>query len=118
MKRKILLVDDDQNLRIILSEALTNKTFDIDVLMAKDPIEATDKWHMYKSSITHVIVDYYMPIDNGMEFCKLIKSTNPNVKTVLFSGDPELERSMNSGFVDMFFSKDKTKQLINYILGK
>lgn len=116
MKKKILLVDDDTNLRLILTEALTHKNYDVEVISAKDPLEAMDKWHTYKSTITHVIVDYYMPIDNGLEFCKIIKGTSPDVKVVLFSGDSELERSEKSGLVDKFFSKDNTKQLLTYIL--
>lgn len=117
-KKKILLVDDDTNLRLILAEALTAKNYNVEVISAKDPLEATDKWHTYKSSITHVIVDYYMPIDNGLELCKIIKSTNPSVKVILFSGDSELERSEKSGIVDKFFSKDNTRQLLTYVLGQ
>ncbi len=116
MKKKILLVDDDNIFRSTLSGSLTDGNFNIEVIDAKDPIDAIDKFHQFKDSLTHVVVDYYMPIENGLEFCKLVKSSSPNIIVILFSGDVDLERTLKSGFVDKFFRKDRPKQLVNYLL--
>ena len=69
--QKILIVDDSEINREILA-AMLEKTYEID--MAKDGQEAIEilekKWKTYQI----VLLDLNMPVMNGYQLCKEIKS--------------------------------------------
>ena len=69
---RILIVDDDEEIRILLSRTL-NK-WGHEVITASDGVEA---WHiLHKGSISFVISDWMMPKMDGIELCKRIRSAN------------------------------------------
>ncbi|MGG6297382.1 response regulator transcription factor [Leptolyngbya sp. AN02str] len=73
----VLIVDDSQTLRQMLSELLHEN--DMDVLMATNGIEA--KAQMQQHTPDLVITDLVMPEMNGYELCRWIKN-NPAMQAI------------------------------------
>ncbi len=118
MAKVVLVVDDDEQTRESMKELLEAKDPYIEVHTAKDPLDAISSFHKLKDSLGFVIVDYYMPVDNGLEFCKVVKSNKPSVQVLLFSGNQELRSGENSSnYVDKFFLKPDGRGVVDYITG-
>lgn len=108
---KILVVDDDQQIRNMLRATLERENYE--VVEAGDGIEAMAA---YKSeSIDLVITDIVMPDKEGIELIMELKGTNPEVKIIAISGggriNPEdyLKWARRFG-VDRTFSKPVDRQ--------
>jgi sigma-B regulation protein RsbU (phosphoserine phosphatase) len=72
MARQILVVDDDKTTRFLLSQLL--QEWDYEVATASDGKEAWDI--LQKDPISFVITDWMMPIMDGLELCRKIRSAN------------------------------------------
>ena len=79
-KRKILVVDDELYVRLMLKGAL-NK--DYLVLEARDGEEAIDKIAVGNFDV--VITDIRMPKVNGIEVLKFTKKNKPKTKVIVMS---------------------------------
>jgi two-component system alkaline phosphatase synthesis response regulator PhoP len=77
MKYKILIADDEQDIRELLNYLLTKDGFD--VIEAKDGNEAIVMAKKHLPDL--ILLDYMMPIKNGLEVCKLLKSVVEFEKT-------------------------------------
>lgn len=117
MSKVVLVVDDDEQTRESLKELLITKDPYITVHTASDPLDAISAFHKIKDSLSFVIVDYYMPVDNGLEFCKVVKSNKPAVQVLLFSGNHDLKDQGNGEFVDKFFLKPDGRGIVEYVIG-
>jgi CheY-like chemotaxis protein len=87
---KILIVDDDQTIRAMLTEALTliqSRTFLIEE--ASNGIEASIKLGTYRPDL--LILDIFMPEMDGLEVCRIIKNEPElsNMKVLISTGYPE-----------------------------
>ena len=77
-----LVVDDEFDIREMLSEAL--KTYGFDILLAADGEEA---WKLFQKNDPHIIIsDIYMPKKNGLMLLKQIKETAPRRTVILMTG--------------------------------
>ncbi|MBD1913293.1 MULTISPECIES: response regulator [unclassified Leptolyngbya] len=74
---KVLIVDDSQTLRQMLSELL--EATGIDVVEATNGVEAKNKIREHTPDL--VITDLIMPEMNGYELCRWIKN-DPTTKTI------------------------------------
>ncbi len=72
MRPHLLLVDDDRDELMILSDALKEAGIDCICTWATDPLQALDMLHYLKADF--IFMDYNMPKMNGIE-C-IIKSVN------------------------------------------
>lgn len=88
----ILVVDDEQGLRVMLSEILEERNYK--VITASNGIEAVQKYQTHKDQISMVISDLGMPLMGGEEVFKKLKEINPHVKMVFVTGYLE-ENSKN-----------------------
>ena len=103
---KILVVEDDQNLRLTLTELLRMEGFT--VVTARDGDEG------YLQAITHqpdlVITDLNMPILNGMELARLLRRQRgkiagiPIIALSANLADYDLPEKMSAG-IDRFIDK-------------
>lgn len=89
----VLLTDDDEGLRIVLSIALRGKGFAVDV--AANSTEALQKFR--EGHYDWVITDIDMPGMNGLELVKQVKEIVPSVRVIVITGsgpppDPRLLR--------------------------
>jgi len=79
---KIMIVDDEAGIRDLLSEALSEKGFD--VTSAKDGRESLR--YMRKIAFDLLITDINMPNLNGIELLKRMKTAGRKEKVVIMTG--------------------------------
>ncbi len=88
--KRLLVVDDDHNVRLTLSLALKSEGFVVE--SAGDAQEALTK--VRSNSYECVISDINMPQMNGIELVKVAKKEQPGLRFILISGyhcDDDLE---------------------------
>ena len=81
-KRQVLVVDDDEALRDILSRMLS--FWGYDVTLAGNGLEAETLF--FTGSYDLVITDLQMPLMNGWELSRLVKERSPNTPVMVVSG--------------------------------
>ena len=79
MAKKILVVDDDEGVRVLHSRFLKKMYPDAHVIQASNGREAFDLAKQYKPRI--IVTDYSMPEMNGYEFLNLLKG-EPTTKHI------------------------------------
>ena len=81
---KILLVDDEKNIRFLLSEVLTHEGFD--VTEAKDGQESLEK--METSNFDLVITDIHMPRMDGISMLHHMEIAGREEKVIIMTAKP------------------------------
>ncbi|MBE2280825.1 MAG: response regulator [Ignavibacteriaceae bacterium] len=81
-KAKILFADDDNLLRELICELLVSHG--IEVVQAKNGLEAFEI--IEKDNFDLIIIDYNMPLKNGLETIKLVRERDPAIPFVLSTG--------------------------------
>ena len=81
---RILVIDDEEDLRIILRELLESKGYS--VVACADGIEALEYYMRHHAEIDAIIIDMIMPRMGGYECIKKIKKINPGAKILVSSG--------------------------------
>jgi CheY-like chemotaxis protein len=84
---KILVVDDDDAVRDVLTQALKRRT-EFAVENAADGIKACIKLGSFKPDL--LVLDLFMPEMNGLEVCRVIKSDSElaELKVLITTGHP------------------------------
>ncbi|MFH0731890.1 MAG: response regulator [Candidatus Omnitrophota bacterium] len=80
--KKILIVDDDKQIRDLLSDYLTKKGFMVST--AKDGLEAISKSEAEK--FDYIFLDIKMSGLNGVEVFKHIKQNKPQTNIIIMTG--------------------------------
>ena len=80
----ILLVDDEEQLRKMLSSILTKCGYT--VILAEDGNDAIEKYHQHIGTVNLVILDVVMPRKDGISTYNEIKLLRPDAKILLTSG--------------------------------
>lgn len=80
----ILLVEDDDSVRRVASEAL--KRHGYHVIEARDPDQARNIVRAYDGSIAMLLTDMVMPGDNGLELAESINEILPGIRVLCMSG--------------------------------
>ncbi len=99
MKYKVLVVDDDSNMRVALNESLMKKGYEVHT--ASDSISA--KEIMGKHIVDLVITDVKMPGDNGIDLLHYLKEKIPFVPVILITAYGTIQdavRVMKEGAFD------------------
>jgi class 3 adenylate cyclase len=102
---KILIVDDEEGVRISLKKVLHRDGYDITT--AENGMEAIDIVRKHINEIETVISDFKMPGLDGLETLTEIGNLNPEIIRVILTGYATLDRaieSVNSG-IDGFLTK-------------
>jgi DNA-binding NtrC family response regulator len=107
------IVDDDIDITALFQDALCENFEGISIVSFNDPIIAFEHFTANKENYALVISDLRMPGLNGLELLKKIKSSNPNVRTILMSvynfDENELfQRYMKEGIIDSTIEKPVT----------
>lgn len=100
MRRKILVVDDEEAVRIALQEALNNYPENLDIYAASDGFEAGTLMEQVRPDL--VILDLVMPGMDGFKVCQSIRKSPAlkHVKIMVLTGFPSernMERVSNLG---------------------
>ena len=81
---KILIVDDERNIRLLLTEVLSEKGFD--VTEAKDGQESLEK--MEDNNFDLVITDVHMPRLDGIAMLNKMEKAGRKEKVILMTANP------------------------------
>jgi len=81
----ISIVDDELDITELFRDAICDSIDGISVVTFNDPIIALEHFADNKQYYALVISDLRMPSINGLELLKRIKSSSPNVRTILMS---------------------------------
>lgn len=81
---KILIVDDEEFLRIVLADILHELGHE--VIQASDGVEALKIYKELKNEIDLVMLDVIMPFMDGFEVFRRLKEMDEDVKVVFTSG--------------------------------
>ena len=84
-KGNILIVDDEDVIRTVLSRMLIRMGFSVSV--AGNGIEAVRIFQESPEIFDIIIIDMIMPIMDGKETFHLLKSIDPNVRILLSTGN-------------------------------
>lgn len=82
MKKEILISDDQPGIRLLLTDILKNEGYNITV--ASTGKETLDK--LQEKHYDLIILDYKLPIIDGMEVLKRISGLNINTPAIVMSG--------------------------------
>lgn len=115
-KAKILVVDDDEDMRILLKNILKGIFVTVDV--AKDGFEAGKKLIQFKPDL--IILDLMMPGMDGFEVCENVKSDpeTQRTKILILSGhgsENNKEKAMALGADDFLTKPCPKKILIDHV---
>lgn len=119
-KKKILVVDDEKNIRLTLTQAL--EPLDIPVQTAGDGGEALER--LQESPFSLVLLDLKLPGLDGMEVLRRIKESWPQVPVVMMTAHGTIEyavEAMKLGAVDFLrkpFSPAEIREIVQKVLAR
>jgi two-component system, response regulator, stage 0 sporulation protein F len=98
---KILVVDDEPSIRLLLNEALRDEGYE--VYLAEDGLEGLEIFG--KISIDLVILDLRMPEMDGFEALRQIKENKSYIPVILFTSYGEYKQDFATWASDDYFVK-------------
>ena len=94
-RRVILVVDDEESVRLLLSTLLERDSYT--VLLANDGQHALEVARDHRGEINAVVTDYKMPRLDGLQLARRLRAERPGIRVMIMSGrmsNPEaLQRS-------------------------
>jgi DNA-binding response OmpR family regulator len=116
--KKILLVDDEENIRFIYEEELKDEGYAI--ISAENGKDAISLFEGEKPDL--VILDIQMPGMNGIEVLRRIKTINSSVPVILSSAFPEFKQNLGVWASEEYVVKSsdltKLKEVVRRYLGE
>jgi DNA-binding response OmpR family regulator len=117
-KKLVLVVDDEENIRLLYKEELVEEGFD--VMLAETGFEAIDI--VKNNDVDIVILDIKMPKIDGIETLRLLKEENRDLPVILCSAYGEYKQDFCTWASDAYIVKtadlSELKTVINNILKK
>jgi putative nucleotidyltransferase with HDIG domain len=92
MEGRILIVDDEEMIRSVLSQRLTREGYSC--VTARNGKEALN--HFYKDTFSLIISDIKMPEMGGIELLKRLKAVHPNVLVIMVTAYPEVDLAIEA----------------------
>jgi len=91
-RARVLVVDDDRNLRKMLRAELQNAGYSVDVASDGEEAFAMAKQHRYAIAL----VDLRMPKMGGLELLRYLRSFTPNTAVVILTGFGSVRESVEA----------------------
>ncbi len=116
---KAMIVEDEETLHVLYIMMLDLMHIQI-VGTAKNGAEAVERYKSLKEKPEIILMDYRMPIKNGIEATKDLKAIDSNSKILFASADSAIEHEAMSvgaiGFLLKPFGFEDLKKAINKAL--
>lgn len=112
--KKVLIVDDEKNIRIALSRGLKKEGYNI--TLAKDGFEAFDI--IKDQDFDLILIDYQMPKKNGIEVLRELREKNIKTNAIIMTAYGTIDiavDTMKLGAVDFIskpFELEKIKNIV------
>jgi two-component system response regulator YesN len=113
--RRILIVDDEANQRLMVEQALRALAFDWSISTAASGQEALEALALYPPDL--IITDYHMPIMNGLELIARVRERQIPSRIILITAysSPELYDAAQKLQVDHYLTKPVPLTLLRRI---
>lgn len=116
MGKKILLADDEEDIKIVLRMFLESRGYE--VCTAYDGLDAIDQARNEKPDV--ILLDIMMPLLDGFEVCRQLKADpetkdTPIIMLSAASHAESVQKGLNAGAVDYLikpFEPEKLDQLL------
>lgn len=102
--RRVLIVDDEENILTLYKYMLTKEGYD--VAIAKDGNEAIQVAQQFDPEI--VLLDVMMPGVNGLDVLHELKRSNPSLPVILHSAFSNIRENFDSVIADAFLEKSSS----------
>lgn len=102
--RRILLLDDEENVRRALARTLKREGYDVVSVAAADEALAILK----VESFDLVLSDHLMPTMTGLEFLKIVRDRHPDCMRIMLTGHADMQTAIdaiNHGEIYRFLTK-------------
>ncbi len=103
-KLRILVIDDEYDVRNIVVEILTSKKAGYDVVQAANAVEGLAL--AQKQPFDHIISDIYMQPEDGLQFLKKAKDAEVSANIIMMSGQADIDMALEAikiGACDFIF---------------
>lgn len=120
MVRRILFVDDDEILQLVVAKGLASYADTFDVVLANDGFEALKK--LENIAVSLIVIDLQMPRMDGLSMLSHILETYPDIPVIFISATPKaavpyLEEMRGVlAYLEKPFRLDSLAKLIQYTL--
>lgn len=121
MKEKpVLVVDDEKNIRLTLSQALESLGLEADT--ATDGQEALDK--LTKKEFGLILLDLKMPGMDGMEVLRRLRTIRPDIRVIIITAYGTVESAVEAiklgavDFVQKPFAPEEIRKLVSQVLDR
>jgi CheY-like chemotaxis protein len=113
-KQRILVVDDEENIRLLFKEELEEEGYEVDT--ASNGLEALEK--IKTSEFDVIVLDIKMPVMDGIQALNAIKNINKDQPVILCSAYGEFKQDLSSWVSDGYVVKSAdTRELKETIKG-
>ncbi len=120
--KRVLIVDDEQNVTLVLSRSLAKLGDEYLIETANDSAEALEK--IKETPYGLVITDYRMPEMNGVDLAMAVRNLSPQTQVVLMTayGDHQLKHLASNmdlaGYLDKPFSMKDIRAIVEQAIGR
>ncbi len=113
--RRILIVDDEANQRLMVEQALRALPFEWTISTAASGQEALDSLTLHQPDL--IITDYHMPLMNGLELIAQVRERQIPSRIILITAysSPELYDAAQQLQVDHYLTKPVPLTLLRRI---
>lgn len=114
MKNKVLVVDDEKNIRLTLKKALSNADYEVETAVNGEDGLAKLK----EEEIPVILLDMKMPGMDGIQFLKEVKNKAIETKVIMITGYGSVETAVETlklGAVDYLRKPFKPEEIINIV---
>lgn len=99
--KKILVVEDEGEIRLVLGMVLNDEKFDVDFV---NNLLSADEY-LQKQEPSVILLDNKLPDGFGIDFIGYIKKKYPSIKIIMISGFGSARDVALANGADMFFEK-------------
>ncbi len=117
-KKRVLIVDDEPNVRLMLETALTSVGYDVEA--AADGQSALETLTTRASAFDMVLLDLLMPRMDGMELLRQLRAVGNVIPVVILTAHgsiPEAVEAMKLGAID-FLAKPVTPDALRRVVAE